>query len=158
MCGFAGFASPPPSEHSEHDRAAVLRAMGRQLSLRAPTTSSCCSPTRSIVFRRLSIVDTEGGRQPIANEDGTIFVAINGEIYNHKDLRRTLRRELTPSAPNRTARSSSICMKNGVSRRALESVRHVCHCHLGFERGAACSSRATDSASSRCPTVNADRA
>jgi asparagine synthase (glutamine-hydrolysing) len=47
------------------------------------------------VFRRLSIVDTEGGRQPIANEDGTIVVAINGEIYNHKDLRRTLRREHT---------------------------------------------------------------
>jgi asparagine synthase (glutamine-hydrolysing) len=96
MCGFAGFASPPPSEHSEHDRAAVLRTMGRQLSLRGPDDEQLLlTDTVNLVFRRLSIVDTEGGRQPIANEDGTIFVAINGEIYNHKDLRRTLRREHT---------------------------------------------------------------
>ena len=96
MCGFAGFASPPPSEQSERDRAGILRAMGRQLSLRGPDDEQLLlTDTVNLVFRRLSIVDTEGGRQPIANEDGTIFVAINGEIYNHKDLRRTLRREHT---------------------------------------------------------------
>src|SRR5687767_5274895 len=93
MCGFAGFASPPPSKYSDQERTEILRAMGRQLSLRGPDDEQVViTDPVGLVFRRLSIVDTEGGRQPISNEDGTIFVAINGEIYNHKDLRRALRR------------------------------------------------------------------
>jgi len=40
--------------------------------------------------RRLSIIDVEGGHQPIANEDGTVVVAFNGEIYNHRELRTRL--------------------------------------------------------------------
>ena len=40
--------------------------------------------------RRLSIIDVAGGRQPIENEDGSILVVHNGEIYNHRDLRRDL--------------------------------------------------------------------
>ena len=38
-------------------------------------------------MRRLAIVDVEGGQQPIANEDGTVQVVFNGEIYNHRELR-----------------------------------------------------------------------
>ncbi len=45
----------------------------------------------NIVFNRLSIVDIKEGQQPIWNEDQTIFVAINGEIYNHLSLRSQLR-------------------------------------------------------------------
>ena len=40
--------------------------------------------------RRLSIIDLEGGRQPISNEDGTVTVVFNGEIYNFDELRREL--------------------------------------------------------------------
>jgi asparagine synthase (glutamine-hydrolysing) len=40
--------------------------------------------------RRLSIVDLNGGRQPMSNEDGTVWVSFNGEIYNHRDLRPAL--------------------------------------------------------------------
>jgi asparagine synthase (glutamine-hydrolysing) len=40
--------------------------------------------------RRLSIVDVEGGHQPIANEDGTVWAIQNGELYNHADVRRRL--------------------------------------------------------------------
>jgi len=43
-------------------------------------------------FRRLSIVDLSGGHQPMSNEDGTVWIVFNGEIYNHADLRPDLER------------------------------------------------------------------
>jgi asparagine synthase (glutamine-hydrolysing) len=45
----------------------------------------------SLGARRLSIIDVEGGHQPVSNEDGTVWAALNGEIYNHPALRATLR-------------------------------------------------------------------
>jgi asparagine synthase (glutamine-hydrolysing) len=50
-------------------------------------------PGVAIGARRLSIVDVEGGHQPFANEDGTIWAAQNGELYNHRDLRARLQRD-----------------------------------------------------------------
>ncbi len=44
----------------------------------------------SLGARRLSIIDVEGGHQPVANEDGTVWAALNGEVYNHPGLRQTL--------------------------------------------------------------------
>src|SRR5713226_3267189 len=41
-------------------------------------------------FRRLSIIDLKTGQQPLSNEDGTVWIVFNGEIYNHASLRRTL--------------------------------------------------------------------
>jgi asparagine synthase (glutamine-hydrolysing) len=46
--------------------------------------------TLSLVFRRLSIVDLAGGRQPIFSADGEQLVVVNGEIYNHQELRQSL--------------------------------------------------------------------
>lgn len=47
-------------------------------------------PDVELGFRRLSIVDIEGGHQPMTNEDGTVHVVFNGEIYNHVPLRKEL--------------------------------------------------------------------
>jgi asparagine synthase (glutamine-hydrolysing) len=47
-------------------------------------------PKLSLGMRRLAIVDLAGGRQPIANEDGSVVTVFNGEIYNHVDIRRDL--------------------------------------------------------------------
>ena len=45
----------------------------------------------SLGARRLSIIDVEGGHQPVSNEDGTVWAALNGEVYNHRALQQTLR-------------------------------------------------------------------
>jgi len=50
-------------------------------------------PGVALGVRRLSIVDLEGGHQPFANESESIWAIQNGELYNHADLRRNLRRE-----------------------------------------------------------------
>ncbi len=47
-------------------------------------------PGVALGFRRLSIIDVAGGHQPMSNEDGTVWVVFNGEIYNFSDLRRRL--------------------------------------------------------------------
>jgi asparagine synthase (glutamine-hydrolysing) len=66
--------------------------MGAQLARRGPDDEQFLDDAHmSLVFRRLSIVDLPGGRQPIWNEDHTICVCVNGEIYNHLQLRNTLR-------------------------------------------------------------------
>ena len=47
-------------------------------------------PGVSLGFRRLSIIDLEGGHQPMSNEDGSVWMVFNGEIYNYRELRKRL--------------------------------------------------------------------
>jgi asparagine synthase (glutamine-hydrolysing) len=69
----------------------VLARMGRLLSHRGPDDEEFYDDgALALVYRRLSIVDLAGGDQPIFNEDGSKFIVVNGEIYNHLDLRRHL--------------------------------------------------------------------
>ncbi|MEG3988648.1 asparagine synthase (glutamine-hydrolyzing) [Microcoleus sp. S28C3] len=93
MCGFAGFIDfQNYQQHKQPDRLEILSQMGEQLSRRGPDEEQCFdSDPLSLIFRRLSIVDLAGGQQPIWNEDKTMFVAVNGEIYNHLELRSKLR-------------------------------------------------------------------
>jgi len=91
MCGIAGiFSSPqaaPPSE-------AELSAMIRQLHHRGPDGVGLYRTERiGFAHARLSIIDIAGGTQPIHNEDRTVWVTFNGEIFNYVELRRDLERQ-----------------------------------------------------------------
>jgi asparagine synthase (glutamine-hydrolysing) len=87
MCGFAAWFDPPgaPPEPGRLAAAAV------SLRHRGPDDEGMLAePGAGLVFRRLSIVDVGGGHQPISNEDGSVWIAFNGEIYNHLELRAQL--------------------------------------------------------------------
>ncbi|MDX2239957.1 MAG: asparagine synthase (glutamine-hydrolyzing) [Leptolyngbyaceae cyanobacterium bins.302] len=92
MCGFAGFVDFRQASAGRSQRVAWLHGMGQQLARRGPDDEQVWADEHlAFVFRRLAIVDVAGGQQPIWNEDATIFVAVNGEIYNHLELRSELR-------------------------------------------------------------------
>ena len=88
MCGITGIATPAPG--TPIDRAA-LEAMTDLLAHRGPDGRGFHSePGIGLGMRRLSIVDLETGEQPISNEDGSVLVVCNGEIYNAPELRQGL--------------------------------------------------------------------
>jgi asparagine synthase (glutamine-hydrolysing) len=89
MCGITGIVDLTGPVQPE-----VLRRMTNTLRARGPDDESYYIPTPQaggtavgFGFRRLSIIDLGGGRQPMSNEDGSLWIVCNGEIYNHADLR-----------------------------------------------------------------------
>lgn len=90
MCGIAGAFDiagsdrPPLSE-------ATLRTMTDVIRHRGPDDAGLVLDAgMALGARRLSIVDVEGGHQPMRSEDGRVWAAQNGELYNHAELRRLL--------------------------------------------------------------------
>ncbi|HEV3215246.1 MAG TPA: asparagine synthase (glutamine-hydrolyzing) [Vicinamibacterales bacterium] len=89
MCGIAGIAS---LTGAGVDRASV-RAMCDAMVHRGPNSGGMyLAPGVGLGMRRLSIIDLQTGDQPVGNEDGSIWVVLNGEIYNFRELRRDLTR------------------------------------------------------------------
>lgn len=88
MCGIAGVAS---AAGTSAINLAGLEAMTDSLLHRGPDEAGrgICDGV-ALGMRRLSIIDLEGGSQPLYNEDRTVRVVFNGEIYNHRELRRDL--------------------------------------------------------------------
>lgn len=85
MCGFVGFLGGVQQPD------AVLHAMTDAIAHRGPDDADYYQDEEiSMGFRRLSIIDLDGGRQPILNEDGSKALLFNGEIYNYQDLRKEL--------------------------------------------------------------------
>jgi asparagine synthase (glutamine-hydrolysing) len=83
MCGICGLASRSGAVDPER-----LHAMSATLVHRGPDSDGqVLDGPAGLAARRLSIIDLETGDQPIANEDGTIYVVQNGEIYNYRELR-----------------------------------------------------------------------
>jgi asparagine synthase (glutamine-hydrolysing) len=88
MCGICGIASTRGAV--DPDR---LRRMSATLRHRGPDSEgSHVDGAVGIAARRLAIIDLTGGDQPIANEDGTVVVVQNGEIYNYRELMHELER------------------------------------------------------------------
>ena len=88
MCGFAGKLAP--SSHAPIDRS-LLIAMADAVAHRGPDADGFyVGEGVGLAHRRLSIVDVASGQQPLSNEDGTVWVAFNGEIYNFAALRADL--------------------------------------------------------------------
>jgi asparagine synthase (glutamine-hydrolysing) len=91
MCGIAGFIDVGPRQATlDADRARV-KAMCDVIRHRGPDDEGYhIEPGVALGMRRLSIIDLAGGHQPIHNEDRSVWVVYNGEIYNYRELRETL--------------------------------------------------------------------
>ena len=81
--------------------------------------------------RRLAIIDLATGDQPIFNEDGTVAVVFNGEIYNFRELRAELERRATASPPVPTPRFSSTRYEEWGDAMLHAPRGHVRLCPLG---------------------------
>ncbi len=85
MCGICGFTGKP------ENREDVIRRMTDVITHRGPDSEGFYSDDFiSMGFRRLSIIDLQAGHQPIYNEDKTLVLTFNGEIYNYKALKKEL--------------------------------------------------------------------
>src|SRR5713226_8748641 len=100
MCGIAGIVNLDVSQSVEEAR---LKRMRDVLRHRGPDGEGLLldGPV-GLGHRRLAIVDVAGGHQPLSNEDGSVWITYNGEVYNHAELRPGLEarghRYRTPSA------------------------------------------------------------
>ncbi|MGH9469153.1 MAG: asparagine synthase (glutamine-hydrolyzing), partial [Terriglobia bacterium] len=88
MCGICGILN---FDRRERVDASVLAAMNREIVHRGPDDEGYyCEENAGLAMRRLSIIDVAAGHQPMTNEDGTLWLVYNGEIYNHQELRSAL--------------------------------------------------------------------
>ncbi|HLL76384.1 MAG TPA: asparagine synthase (glutamine-hydrolyzing) [Pyrinomonadaceae bacterium] len=91
MCGITGWAymdarAPVPDGAEE-----LLRSMCGRMAHRGPDSEGVMTAEGvALGMRRLAIIDLQTGEQPVANEDGSVSVVLNGEIYNYRELRRDL--------------------------------------------------------------------
>lgn len=86
MCGFVGFL-----DNAAYDKDAIIQAMNNEIIHRGPDSAGFfVEGNIALGFRRLSIIDLDGGSQPIFNEDNSKVLVFNGEIYNYKELRADL--------------------------------------------------------------------
>ncbi|MEM7127275.1 MAG: asparagine synthase (glutamine-hydrolyzing) [Chloroflexota bacterium] len=88
MCGIAGYVELQRREQIDPQ---ILHQMTKTIRHRGPDSVGYWVDDHvGLGFRRLSIIDLEGGDQPIQNEDGSLILICNGEIYNHRSLRQKL--------------------------------------------------------------------
>jgi len=85
ICGVIGSTDPEPTQN-------VVRQMLGQMHHRGPDDEGIfVDESVALGMRRLSIIDLGGGHQPVFNQDKTVVVVFNGEIYNFQELRNRLK-------------------------------------------------------------------
>jgi asparagine synthase (glutamine-hydrolysing) len=94
MCGITGWANldarTPPPDGAEY----LLRSMCERLTHRGPDSEGMLVSTGvGLGMRRLAIIDLVTGEQPVFNEDRSVAVILNGEIYNYRELRASLEKQ-----------------------------------------------------------------
>lgn len=88
MCGITGLISKHPLKPTDVE---TVNTMNNALYHRGPDSMGLFQDKNIILaMRRLKIIDLSGGDQPLYNEDGSLILVVNGEIYNHVELRRDL--------------------------------------------------------------------
>jgi asparagine synthase (glutamine-hydrolysing) len=88
MCGIAGIVASEPLSEEDHQRLPRMRDV---VAHRGPDDAGEYHDEHAALgHRRLSIVDLAAGHQPLSNENGSVWIVFNGEIYNHADVRPTL--------------------------------------------------------------------
>ncbi|HWS55090.1 MAG TPA: asparagine synthase (glutamine-hydrolyzing) [Pyrinomonadaceae bacterium] len=90
MCGFAGYINL--REGPEADPGLLVRMAGKLVHRGPDSCGYFAEGGAGLGFRRLSIIDPAGGDQPLYNEDGSVVLVCNGEIYNYRELRERLER------------------------------------------------------------------
>lgn len=89
MCGFTGFINNTPNI----DEQRVIELMADRIKHRGPDDGTFyVDEDVALAHRRLSIIDLEGGRQPMFSEDGNLVIVYNGEVYNFRELRGELQK------------------------------------------------------------------
>ena len=85
MCGFVGYINKKNKDKQ------VIQNMSNKIVHRGPDSEGLYTDEiLHMAFRRLSIIDLEGGSQPIYNEDKTMVILFNGEIYNFQEIKKDL--------------------------------------------------------------------
>ena len=88
MCGFVGFID---ENDQTYDHRAVIVTMADAIAHRGPDSEGYFEDGRAALgFRRLAIIDLAGANQPLCNENRSLVLVFNGEIYNYRELRRQL--------------------------------------------------------------------
>ena len=95
MCGFCGFTGDIA------DRENIIIGMMNKIIHRGPDSAGTHSDEDvTMGFRRLSIIGLEDGSQPMYNEDGSIVICFNGEIYNYQPHQYNIQQCLQPGSHN----------------------------------------------------------
>ncbi|HYP52420.1 MAG TPA: asparagine synthase (glutamine-hydrolyzing), partial [Pyrinomonadaceae bacterium] len=119
MSGISGLIS---RERITPDDAARVAAMSRALVHRGPDgAGEHRAPHVALAARRLSVIDLEGGSQPLYNADRTLSLVANGEIYNHVELRQ----RLTPLGHRFTTQSDCEAILHAYAEYGLDCVNHL---------------------------------
>ena len=113
MCGIAGVVHADPDHPVNGD---LIRRLCGAMEHRGPDEGGILVEGHvGLGMRRLSIIDVEGGHQPVFSEDGAIAVVMNGEIYNYRKLRHQPRSR-TPDGLDVVPKDGSPVFKAFVAR------------------------------------------